>query len=171
MSRVLAVDPGTSLGWATDSTGRLEWGVEGMGVRRGESEGMRWIKFNKWLDTVASSVGLIVYEQPVVYGKHGLSTISVTLGMATRILEFSELRGIACQSVPPSSLKTFALGKAPKRKKGDPKFDRSKAAMIEAAMLRVPGATIEAGGIGLPELSEHEADALWLFWLAKENLK
>lgn len=49
-SRILAIDPGSSLGWASNATGRLEWGTESFHIQRGESSGNRWRRFGRWLD-------------------------------------------------------------------------------------------------------------------------
>jgi len=186
--KILAIDPGTMLGWATDSSGRLEFGTHDFSLRRGESPGMRFHRFNRWLfemvlrEGQAPAVDLIIYEQ--AHHRGGAAT-DVLVGMTTRIHElcaspfrWSGLHQLAGgKSVPidycavhSATLKAFALGRAPNRKKGDPKMDRSKRVMIEAAVQRlmsdrswtIPTRSDPAG------LSEDEADALWLYFYCKE---
>jgi len=193
--RILAIDPGTILGWATDSSDRLEWGTQDFSLRRGESPGMKFHRFNCWLAEMVRregrppAVGMIVYEQ--AHHRGGAAT-DVLVGMTTRIHELCATT-FRWSGPPPSeggksvpldycavhsaSLKAFALGRAPKRKKCDPKMDRSKAAMERAAAIRLvrEGTSNPMGvtGDGFPiaaALSEHEADALWLYWYAKETL-
>lgn len=187
--RVLALDPGTNFGWATDATGRLEWGCEDFRIRNGESSGNRWMRYGRWLhvitgypfkeegfppETRSPSVSLIVYERAHFMPK-ARAAAEIAAGFTTRLEEHCERHGIALQPVAVQTLKAFALPKM-KRKKGDPKMDRSKAAMILAA-----GHKLQSLGINLPEshcpacttatLTEHEADALWLYWWARENGK
>jgi hypothetical protein len=87
--------------------------------------------------------------------------------MTTRIVEFcavwSKCREINHCAVHSATLKKFALGKG----RGD------KAEMIAAAQkrLRAPAATALWFKCLAPaaQLSEHEADALWLYWYAKDK--
>jgi len=158
--RILAIDPGTHLGWATDLSGRLEWGEQDFSLQRGDSPGMRFHRFNAWLREICKPcrVDIIIYEMPHMRG--GAAT-NVLVGMTSRIEEFC---AIPHQAVPTqytgvhsATLKKFALGKG----RGD------KAAMIAAAVKRI-GQNGHAAGAGPPVLSEHEADALWLYFYCKE---
>ena len=188
--RTLAVDPGSNLGWATDATGRLEWGTENFHIKNGESSGNRWRRFGRWLNQVTIPtwiincqhigpnpagppeshrlVDLIVYERAVFMPK-ARAAAEIAAGFTTRLEEHCERHGIALQPVAVQTLKAFAIPKL-KRKKGDPKLDRNKDAMILAATARIAKkknyiVAAEAN------LTEHEADALWAFWWAEENCK
>jgi len=197
--RILAIDPGSALGWATNATGRLEWGTENFKLKNGESSGNRWRRFGEWLSSVSSvapppkcrigkevvyleKIDLIVYEK-----SHFPSTAryaaEIAAGFTTRLEEHCERHGIALQPVAVQTLKAFAIPKV-KRKKGDPKMDRGKGAMIAAAVTRLgfsPKVVIPVSGrphwaaepcdAGPPIFGEHEADALWAFWWAEENCK
>jgi hypothetical protein len=228
--KVLAIDPGSKLGWCTDATGRLEWGTEDFRIRNGESSGNRWRRFGEWLNSVTirnplgfatevvrkegrvfvsgmefiaqadckpgdlvavlsgsgkvepytrRAVDLIIYERAVFMPK-ARAAAEIAAGFTTRLEEHCERHGIALEPVAVQTLKAYALPKV-KRKKGEPKMDRSKAAMIEAARKRLeleyvhrPGQFVRDGMIDSPRwladgFTEHEADALWLYWMAKER--
>ena len=50
---ILAVDPGSKLGWALQmGAGAVESGVEDFSLRRGESPGARFLRFRRWLQDV-----------------------------------------------------------------------------------------------------------------------
>lgn len=193
--RILAIDPGSHLGWATNATGRLEWGTENFTIRNGESSGNRWRRFGEWLNDVSLKppimrdfesmkasvsnlpkpgngvVDLIVYERAMFMPK-ARAAAEIAAGFTTRIEEHCERHGIALDPVSVQTIKAFALPKRP-RKKGDPKMDRSKDAMIVAAKARLwlfthkndPKA--ERGGLDAFQIDEHQADALWLYWLTE----
>lgn len=168
--RILAIDPGVNLGWCTNRDGRLEWGTEKYELARGETTGLRWVKFRNWFTGAAmhrpSSQGprvdLVVFEKQLNFPGSLRRHADVLFGFTSRIEEFCEFYGIACHPVNVQTLKSFAIP-AVKRKKGDPKLDRSKKAMICAAIARARHG---------PEqfmLTEHEADALHLYWYALEH--
>ena len=117
-------------------------------------------------------VDLIVYERATFMTK-ARAAAEIAAGFTTRLEEHCERHGIALQPVAVQTLKAFAIPKV-KRKVGDPKLDRSKDAMISAAAHRVTRERVEdpnrAIYIGvLSRMTEHEADALWLYWWAMEN--
>jgi hypothetical protein len=218
--KILAIDPGSNLGWATDASGRLEFGTQDFRVKHGENSGARWQRFGAWLIEYSTQFPRLEYKhQPpedseailrdirnherigivlpadcdlifgrkvdaIVYEKsHFPSTAryaaDIAAGFTTRLEEHCERHGIALHPVPVQTLKAFTIPKV-KRKKGDPKMDRGKEAMIQAATVNMAAGWVSAdpriisGGLGadlLPTtLTEHEADALWLYWYAKEVL-
>lgn len=188
--RILAIDPGSALGWATDSTGRLEWGEEAFGIRNGESSGNRWRRFGEWLNDVTLRIGigdaamsrdesaargaklvdLIVYERSV-FAPKARAAAEIAAGFTTRLEEHCERHGIALQPVAPATLKRFATGKG----------NADKAAMCLAALTRLqdmvrwqPASTIQEGDYAMlakAATGHNVADALWLYWWAKENVK
>lgn len=193
--RVLAIDPGQDLGWATDATGRLEWGAENFHVRNGESSGNRWRRFGEWLLSATCGYGppsdewpyseaktrppkidLVVYELKTFTPKGRAHAGELYGAFKSRLEEHCERHGIALQPVPVATLKAFAIPKDGTRKKGDPPTDRSKKAVQWAAALRLCKefpwfADNVYGRDDRPGITDDEADALWLYWWAKENCK
>jgi len=182
--RILAIDPGAALGWASDLDGSLRWGEEDISLRRSSTEGLRWLKLTRWLEAQLNGAApgeiLTVYEEQNNFDRHNSSSADVGKTSTAFLLEFCERRGIACEAVGLSKLKSFAIPAPPRAKKGEPKhgpLDRGKAAMIAAALKRLNGeivshdmivkmAPIRADSL---RMSEHEADALWLYWWAKKK--
>jgi hypothetical protein len=115
---VLALDLGTRTGWALSEGGRIESGVQDFAPKRGESPGMRYLAFRRWLTQVvmlqASSMGrerarvpLIVYELPHLRGG---AAATVLAGLQTRVEEFCAEHGIEYASVHTATLKKFTTG-------------------------------------------------------------
>jgi Holliday junction resolvasome RuvABC endonuclease subunit len=111
--RILALDLSTRTGWALGSGERYESGVQAFDLKRGESPGMRYVRFRRWLEEVLPSVELVVYEQvvpaPAKFG--GASARELAYNFAGRVQEVCALRGIEHTNVWPSSLKKWTTGK------------------------------------------------------------
>ena len=164
--KILAIDPGTHCGWCTNATGRLEWGEQDFSLRRGESPGMRYIAFRKWLLCMPRT-DLVVFERPHMRG--GAAT-DLLVGFSTRIEGVCAEYGIEHAAVHSATLKKFALG----RGRGDKKE------MIAAAVKRLGFSPKVGTGLdgrahwigepceraGAPIFTDKEADALWLYWWA-----
>mgnify|MGYP001594289900 CR=1 FL=1 len=114
---VLALDLGSKTGWALVESGRIESGVQVFDVKRGESPGMRYVRFRRWLGEQGLSFGnkvfvprveLIVYEQ--VHHRGGAAT-EVASGFSTRVQEFCAEHGIEHAAIHSATLKKFATGK------------------------------------------------------------
>jgi hypothetical protein len=124
-------------------------------LRRGESPGMRFLRFNRWLqelvDRAAGLPVLVIYEQTVgrTHFTSG-SQLEVAYGFATRVQEFCATRGIDHTPLSPSSLKKFATGKG----------NSKKPAMLAAARQQ----------LGYQREDDNEADALWLLEYARKEL-
>lgn len=163
MSRnLLALDLATRTGWALMENGRLESGADTFDVKRGESPGTRYMRFNRWLDGMvfaqatngqglvesvgAPRVGLIVYEQS--HNRGGAAT-EVAAGFTTRVQEFCARHGIEHAACHTQTLKKFVTGRG----------NADKAAMIEAVSRR--WRRIE---------DDNEGDAIALCFWALENL-
>ena len=129
---LLALDLATRTGWALRENGRLESGVETFDVKRGESAGMRYVKFNRWLEglitpescSFLARVGLVVYEQPFVMRSGPAAEIA--LGFATRVQEFCARYGLEHTTVNGMTLKKWTTGKG----------NADKPAMLEAVARR-----------------------------------
>lgn len=110
---ILALDMAQRTGWATLINGRIESGVQDFTKRRGESNGMLFLRFNAWLDGMGkdmngkSMIDLIVYEQ--AHHRGGAAT-EIGVGLMTRAQEFAVSIGAEYMAVHTASLKKFATG-------------------------------------------------------------
>ena len=113
---ILAVDPGSRLGWALALGAALESGVEDFSLRRGESPGARYLRLRRWLAevddlsqrTTGQHLELIVYEQPHHRGGHATE---VAHGFSTRLQEHAAATaGCECVSVHTATLKKRTTG-------------------------------------------------------------
>lgn len=149
---LLALDLGTSTGWALLEDGRIESGVETFAVKRGESPGMRYVHFNRWLDHIAPAaapgrtLGLVVYEQ---FHQRGGAATEIAAGLATRVQEFCARHGIEHAAVHTATLKKWTTGRG----------GASKTEMLEACARRWRRVD-----------SDDEADAIALLHYARAEL-
>lgn len=127
---ILALDMATVTGWATLIDGRIESGVQDFTKRRGESNGMLFLRFNAWLDKLAYGIiethtvetilpqvisantrfkpfDFIVYER--AHHRGGAAT-EIGVGLMTRAQEFAVSIGAEYMAVHTASLKKFATG-------------------------------------------------------------
>jgi len=117
---ILALDLATSTGWAlSDRNGVITSGVQTFDLKRGESAGMRFLRFRKWIKEVMAlgelgkqfndrNPGLIGYEQ--AHHRGGAST-QLCVGMCTDVLAEAALYGLDHVAVHTASLKKFSTGK------------------------------------------------------------
>jgi crossover junction endodeoxyribonuclease RuvC len=118
VSPLLALDLGTRCGWALWDGARLESGVQVFDLKRGESPGMRFVRFNAWLASWAPDTprpALIAYEQ--THHRGGAAT-EVAAGLATRVQEFCARHGVEHVAVHSATLKKWATGKGNADKAG-----------------------------------------------------
>jgi hypothetical protein len=174
------LDLGTRTGWALLENGRIESGVQVFDVKRGESPGMRYLRFTRWLEEMCwrptqgknpalvtvglvysdgtvrppSVPSLIVYEQ--THQRGGAAT-EVAAGFATRVQEHcaritSEHPSVSIEhaAVHSATLKKYATGKG-NAKKPD---------MLRAAQTKL----LYEG------TDDNEADALWLLHYAQNEV-
>lgn len=155
VTAVLALDMATKTGWALrDAQGLLTSGVVDLSLRRGESTGMRLLRFRRWLrevlavDDDAHQVELVAYEATIVHARRpGSAAVAHNLeGVLLAELEALEL-DYTCAT--PSAIKKHATGKG----------NAGKPAMIAAARKRW----------GVEPSDDNEADALCvLAWALEE---
>ena len=105
--RILALDLGTKTGWAQRINGRVEHGVQDFSLRRGESKGMVYLRFNSWLHNTFRGLELIVYEQ--THNRGGAAT-ETAAGFSTRVQEHCANCGIEYANVHTGTLKKFWTG-------------------------------------------------------------
>jgi crossover junction endodeoxyribonuclease RuvC len=111
--KILALDLGTATGWAQWDGARLESGVQVFDVKRGESPGMRYRRFNLWLTEMLMGMDLVTYE-----GAHhrGGAATEVAAGFSTRVQELCAALNIDHQSIHTATLKRWCTGKGNAKK-------------------------------------------------------
>jgi hypothetical protein len=113
----LALDLGLSTGWALACPpGLRKSGVQTFPLARGESPGMRYLRFTAWLTTVAAplvdatttgTVAVLVYEAP--HHRGGAAT-EIAYGLATRVQEYAARVALPHAAVHSATLKKFTTG-------------------------------------------------------------
>lgn len=143
---ILALDPATKCGWATDTA----YGVWNLLPKRDESKGMRLIRLKAKLKEVCSvdDITIIVFERP---GGRFKGPIVVHSELQGVIKLFAEENNLEYRGYSSGEIKKFATGKG----------NANKAMMIAYAKEK----------LGYTGDSDDEADALWLLELAKSDLK
>lgn len=137
--KVLALDLATTTGFAfRDDSGDICSGTETFQVKRGESPGIRFLRFARWLAKMHTShhFDVVSFERP--HHRGGPST-EVLVGLATRAQEFAAEHDLEHSTVETSTLKLWATGRG----------NAGKPDMVEAAQKWVPGVE-----------SDDEADAI-----------
>jgi len=144
--KILALDMATKTGWAVNDP-ELS-GVENFAVKRGESPGMRFIRFKSWLEEMIKRVepDLVVHEQP--HHRGGAST-EVALGFVTHLQSTLAPHGIEYTNKHTSEIKIHATGKG----------NAGKPAMIKAYREKW----------GVDPADDNEADARWLLDLVRKE--
>jgi len=109
--KILALDMATKTGWAYMKNGDIiESGVQDFTKGRGETNGLMFWRFRKWLAELGSSMNpdLIAYERAHFRG--GPAT-EIGVGMQTRAQEAAAKLEIPCAPIHTGTLKKFATGK------------------------------------------------------------
>jgi len=148
--RILALDLALTTGWAHSKNDSHESGTFTIDQKRGESPGMRYIRFNSWLEAMLNGIGptIVIYEQ--AHHRGGAAT-EIAFGLITRVQEACSARGIEYQKLHSVTLKKFATGRG----------RASKDDILETARERW-GRNVQ---------DHNEADALWMLEWAKEEYK
>jgi len=145
---ILAIDPGTRLGWSSLFKGYVESGVHEFRLDRGDSPGIRFLRFRAWLvDMLAmTNPELVVFERPHMRGGYATDLL---VGLVTRIQEECAARRIECEAIHSATLKKHATGSG----------RADKAAMLKSAR--------EEWGKHITD--DNEADARWILdWAIKK---
>ena len=149
---ILALDLATKTGWALQTRdGQILSGVKEFPLKRGESRGIRFLRFRKWLKECLelgklgrrfcdNSPGVIVYEQ--AHHRGGYAT-EVAVGLVTDVLAEAARESIEHMSVHSAALKKATTGSG----------RSSKADMIAAVQGWYPDMTI---------IDDNHADAFCL---------
>lgn len=151
-STILALDLGTTLGWALRLSGEALSGTEHFKVGRFEGGGMRYLRFVRWLDDLCRFAGppsALYFEE--VRRHRGVDAAHVYGGFLAQLTAWCERHAVPYQGVPVGTIKKFATGKG----------NADKAAMIEAAKRW-----------GHRPEDDNEADALALLhWVIAQETK
>jgi Holliday junction resolvasome RuvABC endonuclease subunit len=137
---ILALDLGTSTGWALRSeVGPITSGTVSFRPSRYDGGGMRYLRFRGWLDQLTSDAafGAVFFEE--VRRHAGTDAAHVYGGLLATLTAWCEQHSIAYQGVPVGTIKRFATGKG----------NADKAAMVAAMRAR-----------GFLPADDNEADAL-----------
>lgn len=150
-SSVLALDLGTTTGWAMQlaAGGRIESGAVSFRPSRYDGGGIRYLRFRGWLDSIAADVagiGVVHYEEV----RRHLSTDAAHVhgGLLATLTSWCEERSIAYQGVPVGTIKRFITGKG----------NADKQAVIKAVRVR-----------GFHPSDDNEADAIAVLLWAIET--
>ena len=148
---ILAIDAATKLGWALSVNGQTTSGVQLFDLKRGESPGMRWLRFGSWLREMQrlNPIDIIYFEQ--AHHRGGAAT-SVGVGFVTKIHEFAAAVGAETCPVHTATLKSFA----------------ARTAGIKSGKGKVTMAAADKFGWSYQD--DNEADALWLLQYAITEL-
>ena len=108
---ILALDTALKTGWATRIDGHIESGVQDFTKRRGESNGLMFMRFNAWLEEMTQfrhiKYDLIVFER--AHHRGGYAT-EIGVGLTTRVQEFAERIHAEYMAVHTATLKKFITG-------------------------------------------------------------
>ncbi len=142
--KILALDIATNTGWKTQTTS----GTWNLKPNRGESEGMRVVRFkSKVKELIAlEGISLIAYERPAGMHKSSIMVASELVGVLKDLCIEQGIE-LACYSA--SEIKKFATGKG----------NSGKPEMIKAAV-----------ALGFNPKDDNEADAIHLFHLASKDV-
>jgi hypothetical protein len=134
---ILALDLGTNTGWASMKDGEVKSGVEVFKNTRFSGGGMRFLKFERWLDGLVEAPTQIVFEE--VRKHRGTDAAHVYGGLLGILTKWCEARSVPYCGVPVGTIKKFWTGKG----------NAGKDQMIKVAKQR-----------GFEPKDDNEADAL-----------
>ena len=147
---ILALDLGTTTGWALRNLrGRILSGTAEFKPHRFEGGGMRYLRFERWLDEtirLAGDVEAVYFEE--VRRHVGVDAAHAYGGFLAGLTAWCEEHAIAYQGVPVGTIKRFIAGKG----------NADKAAVIAAVRER-----------GFNPTDDNEADAIAILLWAIET--
>lgn len=109
---ILAIDLGTTTGWALKAQGFVNGGSKSFKPQRFEGGGMRYLRFRRWLTEIKSSVDTIeaVYFEEV--RRHlGVDAAHAYGGFLATLTAWCEHHQIPYSGVPVGTIKKFATGR------------------------------------------------------------
>lgn len=109
---ILALDLGTTTGWASLAGGIVHSGTASFRSGRFDGGGMRYLRFQRWLEQLAddsSGLAAIYFEE--VRRHIGTDAAHLYGGFLATLTAWCEREGVAYQGVPVGTIKRFATGK------------------------------------------------------------
>jgi Holliday junction resolvasome RuvABC endonuclease subunit len=106
---IFAIDAATKTGWCLVKDGRIqESGVQDFTKRRGDSNGVMFLRFRNWLGAMLDmGPALVAYER--AHHRGGAAT-EIGVNLTGRIQELCAERGIEYAAVHTANLKKWACG-------------------------------------------------------------
>jgi Holliday junction resolvasome RuvABC endonuclease subunit len=149
--RILAIDPGTSCGWAIWENGDVvHAGTWDLSANRFEGGGMRYVHFERFFRNALRGAQLVAYEEVQMHA--GTAAAHVYGGITAHLMRICQETGIPYYAIPYAHVKRTATGKG----------NSGKDAMVAAANAR--------WGLQLTEKKgADEADARWIAVTAAEQ--
>lgn len=148
-SSILALDLGTTTGWASLIGGIIQSGTVSFRPSRYDGGGMRYLRFQRWLDAlVQSNDGLAAIYFEEVRRHVGTDAAHLYGGFLATLTAWCEREQVAYQGVPVGTIKRFATGKG----------NADKHAVLAAVTAR-----------GFRPVDDNEADAIAILLWAMET--
>lgn len=111
-SAILALDLGTTTGWASLVGGIVHSGTATFRTGRYDGGGMRYLRFQHWLGQLADDSGGLVSIYFEEVRRHvGTDAAHIYGGFLATLTAWCEREGVAYQGVPVGTIKRFATGK------------------------------------------------------------
>jgi crossover junction endodeoxyribonuclease RuvC len=114
MPSLLCLDLGTKTGFALlRADGRIESGTQRFDLKTNEGQGMRYVKFRRWLIETKQAHGELVriaYEQVMGHGAYQVIAAHVYGGMLATLQAFCEHHQIAYEGVGVTTIKKRFTG-------------------------------------------------------------
>jgi hypothetical protein len=142
--RICALDLGVMTGWCMGDLEGWESGTQHFELARGESPGMRYYRFRRWLEEETADCDFYIYEQ--VVHRPGSLARELAANFAGRVQEVAARRQVDHTSVYPPTLKKYWT-----------RGGRAKKDAMMAAVIQRTGRTVA---------TDHEADAVAAFYYA-----
>ena len=134
-SAILALDLGTTTGWASRIGGIIQSGTVSFRPSRYDGGGMRYLRFQWWLDAlVHSNDGLAAIYFEEVRRHVGTDAAHLYGGFLATLTAWCEREKVAYQGVPVGTIKRYATGKG----------NANKDAMMAAARARASAASFSS---------------------------
>ena len=149
MTAVLAIDLGSTTGWAARTDGRIVSGTVEFRPSRFEGGGMRFLRFRRWLTDTKSAIGAIeeiVFEE--VRGHRGVDAAHIYGGFLAILAAWCEHHEVPYRGVPVGTVKRHATGRG----------NANRRAVITAIKAR-----------GFEPADDNEADAIAILLWAEDN--
>lgn len=148
-SQILALDLGTTTGWAVAASGLITSGTTSFQPSRYDGGGVRYLRFRHWLDLMIDhddQLDAVYFEE--IRRHAGTDAAHVYGGFLAYLTAWCEERDVPYQGVPVGTIKRHATSKG----------NASKQAMIEAVRAR-----------GYTPADDNEADAIAILLWALET--